>query len=186
VVVERPVALGQMVEPQDTMFVVMDLRTVWVQVDVYERNLNQIAVGAEGRGLGRAWPERRFDGTIQSIGAVLDRRSRTIKVRVVLANPTARSSPACSPRSLLAGSTGEPREGIYVPAAAVQRDGEESIAFVPVGDAGFQLRELELGDPQRRLDRGHRGLTLGERVVTTGSFLLKSEARRESFGGHEH
>jgi len=186
VVVERPVALGQMVEPQDTMFVVMDLRSVWVQVDVYERNLNQIAVGQKVAAAVEAWPARTFDGTIQSIGAVLDRRSRTIKVRVVLANGDGALKPGMFAKVILAGSTGEPREGTYVPAAAVQRDGDGAIAFVPVGDTGFQLRELELGGRSGDWIEVTRGLTVGERVVTTGSFLLKSEARRESFGGHEH
>ncbi|MBK9030271.1 MAG: efflux RND transporter periplasmic adaptor subunit [Myxococcales bacterium] len=186
VVVERPVALGQMVEPQDTMFVVMDLRSVWVQVDVYERNLNQIAIGQKVAASVEAWTGRTFDGTIQSIGAVLDRRSRTIKVRVVLTNADGALKPGMFAKVILAGSTGEPREGTYVPAAAVQRDGDGAIAFVPVGDTAFQLRELELGARAGDWIEVTRGLAPGERVVTTGSFLLKSEARRESFGGHEH
>ena len=186
VVVERPVSLGQMVQPQDTMFVVMDLRTVWVQVDVYERNLNQLAVGQKVAASVEAWAGRTFDGTIQSIGAVLDRRSRTIKVRVVLANADGALKPGMFAKVLLAGSTGEAREGIYVPAAAVQRDGEGSIAFVPVGDTSFQLRELEIGARSGDWIEVTRGLAPGERVVTTGSFLLTSEARRESFGGHDH
>ena len=186
VIVERPVSLGQMVEPQDTMFVIMDLRTVWVQVDVYERNLNQIAIGQKVVASVESWAGRTFDGTIQSIGAVLDRRSRTIKVRVALANADGALKPGMFAKVLLAGSTGEPREGIYVPAAAVQRDGEGSVAFVPVGDAAFQLRELEIGARSGDWIEVTRGLAAGERVVTTGSFLLKSEARRESFGGHEH
>ncbi len=186
VVVERLVALGQMVEPQDTMFVVMDLRTVWVMVDVYERNLGQIAVGQKVSATVEAWPQRSFEGTIESIGAVLDRRSRTIKVRVALTNADGALKPGMFAKVILAGSTGEPREGTYVPAAAIQRDGDGSIAFVPVGDTEFQLRELELGVRSGDWVEVTKGLAPGERVVTTGSFLLKSEARRESFGGHEH
>jgi multidrug efflux pump subunit AcrA (membrane-fusion protein) len=68
----------------------------------------------------------------------------------------------------------------------VQRDGEESIVFVPVGATAFQLREVELGTHNGDWVEVTKGVTLGERVVTTGSFLLKSEARRDSFGGHEH
>jgi multidrug efflux pump subunit AcrA (membrane-fusion protein) len=68
------------------MFVVMDLRTVWILADVYERDLAQVAVGSPVAARVPAWPERTFDGTIASIGATVDRRSRTVKVRVVLAN----------------------------------------------------------------------------------------------------
>ena len=86
----------------------------------------------------------------------------------------------------LAGSSGPAREGTYVPAAAIQRDGEESIAFVPISDTEFQLREVEIGNRSGDWVEVTKGLAVGERIVTTGSFLLKSEARRESFGGHEH
>jgi multidrug efflux pump subunit AcrA (membrane-fusion protein) len=117
---------------------------------------------------------------------VLDWRSRTIKVRVALTNADGALKPGMFAKVILAGSTGEPREGTYVPAAAIQRDGDGSIAFVPVGDTEFQLRELELGVRSGDWVEVTKGLAPGERVVTTGSFLLKSEARRESFGGHEH
>ena len=66
----------------------------------------------------------------------------------------------------------------------VQR--EKSIVFVPIGDTEFQLREVETGVSSEGWVQITRGLTAGEKVVTTGAFQLKSEARRESFGGHEH
>ena len=86
----------------------------------------------------------------------------------------------------VAGSTGEARDGLFVPAAAVQRDGAASIVFVPIGDGQFQLRKIETGVRTAAWVEVLRGLAAGERVVTTGAFQLKSEARRESFGGHEH
>jgi len=186
VVVERPVALGQMVEPQDTMFVVMDLRSVWVMVDVYERDLAQIAVGQGITATVAAWPERSFVGTVQSIGATVERRSRTIKVRVVLANPDGALKPGMFAKVKIAGSVGESRDGLFVAASAVQRDGDDAIVFVPVSDTEFQLRTVELGVTTGDWVELVRGVVPGERVVTTGTFILKSEARRGSFGGHEH
>lgn len=185
-VVERPIALGQMAEPQDAMFVVMDLRKVWVQVDVYERDLQQVKVGQSVEARVQAWGDRVFGGTIEMIGAVIDRRSRTIKVRVVLANPEGALKPGMFAAVKLGGTKAEPREGLFVPATAVQRDGDAAVVFVPVGEHEFQMREVELRSQAGDWFEVIHGLAPGEKVVTVGAFLLKSEAKRDSFGGHEH
>ncbi len=186
VVVERPVTLGQMIDPSVTTFVIMDLRKVWIQVDIYERDLAQIKPGAKVEARVKAWADRVFVGTIDSIGAIVESRTRTIKVRVAVDNADGALKPGMFATVKLAGSTGEARDGLFVPATAVQRDGEQAIVFVPVGEREFQLRPIEVGIRTNEWVEVTRGLAPGERVVTTGSFQLKSEARRESFGGHEH
>lgn len=186
VVVERPVSLGQVIQPEDTVGVIMDLRYVWMQVDAYERDLAQLALGQKVTAQVPAWPEREFAGDIQSIGAIVDRTSRTLKVRVVLPNPDGALKPGMFAKVKLAGSKGEPRQGLFVPSSAVQRDGDKFIVFVPVSATEFQVREVETSVSAEGWVQITRGLVPGENVVTTGAFQLKSEARRESFGGHEH
>ncbi len=186
VVVERPVSLGQVIQPEDTVGVIMDLRSVWMQVDAYERDLAQLAIGQKVTARVPAWPEREFTGDIQSIGAVVDRKSRTVKVRVVIPNPDGALKPGMFAKVNLAGSKGEARQGLFVPSAAVQRDGDKFIVFVPLGETEFQLREVETGVGADGWIQITRGVAAGEKVVATGAFQLKSEARRESFGGHEH
>lgn len=186
VVVERPVTLGQMIDPAVTTFVILDARKVWILVDVYEKDLAQVAVGNKVAAEVKAWPNRVFAGTIESIGAIVETRSRTIKVRVVIDNADGAMKPGMFAAVKLAGSTGEAREGLFVPAGAVQRDGENTIVFVPVAERQFQVRNIETGVRTNEWIEVTHGLAAGERVVTTGSFQLKSEARRESFGGHEH
>lgn len=186
VVVERPVTLGQMIDPATTTFVIMDLRTVWILVDVYERDLAQVAVGGRVEARVKAWPDRAFAGTIASIGAVVEERTRAVRVRVALDNADGALKPGMFATVVLAGSRGEAREGLFVPAAAVQRDGAAAIVFVPVGDRRFQLRTVEVGARTADWVEVTSGLAPGEHVVTTGAFQLKSEARRDRFGGHEH
>ena len=186
VLVERPVSLGQMIEPSATIGVIMDLRSVWILVDVYDRDLAQIALDQKVSARVTAWKDREFVGKIASIGAVVDRRTRTVKVRVVVPNPDGALKPGMFASVALAGSTGEPRQGLFVPAAAVQRDGDEAIVFVPTSDTEFQLRKVELGVTTNEWVEIKRGIVAGEKVVTTGAFQLKSEARRSQFGGHEH
>jgi len=109
-----------------------------------------------------------------------------VKVRVVIPNPDGALKPGMFAKVRLAGSKGEAREGLFVPGAAVQRDGDKSIVFVPLGDTEFQVRDVETGVSADGWVQITRGVAAGEKVVTTGAFQLKSEARRESFGGHEH
>ncbi len=186
ILVERPVSLGQVIQPEDTVGVILNLAQVWMQVDAYERDLSQLAIGQKVSAFVTAWPEREFTGEIQSIGAIVDKRSRTIKVRVVVPNADGALKPGMFAKVALAGSKGEAREGLFAPSSAVQRDGDKSIVFVPVGDGEFQLREVEIGVSADGWVQITRGLAAGEKVVTTGAFQLKSEARRDSFGGHEH
>jgi cobalt-zinc-cadmium efflux system membrane fusion protein len=186
VVVERPVSLGQVIQPEDTVGVIMDLRSVWMQVDAYERDLAQLVIGQKVTAHVPAWPEREFTGDIQSIGAVVDRKSRTVKVRVVIPNSDGALKPGMFAKVRLAGSKGEARQGLFVPSAAVQRDGDTFIVFVPLSETEFQLREVETSVSVDGWAQITRGIAAGEKVVTTGAFQLKSEARRGSFGGHEH
>jgi cobalt-zinc-cadmium efflux system membrane fusion protein len=186
VVVERPVSLGQVIQPEDTVGVIMDLRSVWMQVDAYERDLSQLAIGHQVTAHVAAWPARAFTGDIQSIGAIVDRKSRTIKVRVVIPNPDGALKPGMFAKVSLAGSKGEARQGLFVPSAAVQRDGDQRIVFVPISETAFQLRVVETSVHADGWVQITRGLAAGEKVVTTGAFQLKSEARRDSLGGHEH
>ncbi|MCA9674906.1 MAG: efflux RND transporter periplasmic adaptor subunit, partial [Myxococcales bacterium] len=186
VVVERDASLGQTVDPQDTMFVIMDLATVWIVVDVYEGDLAQVAVDQPVDATVAAWGERAFRGTIASVGAVLDRRSRTVKARVVVPNPDGALKPGMFAAVTLAGTTAAPRDGLFVPASAAQRDGDGWVVFVPVADATFQRRPVELRPIG---DAGYEvvaGLARGERVVTRGTFLLESEARGDDLGEHDH
>jgi multidrug efflux pump subunit AcrA (membrane-fusion protein) len=78
-----------------------------------------------------------------------------VKVRVVIANADGALKPGMFAQVTLAGSQGEPRDGLFVPASAVQRDGDAWLVFVPVGDHEFQVREVETGRHHRGLDRGH-------------------------------
>lgn len=187
VVVERPVSLGQTVAPEDTMFVVMDTSKVWMIVDLYERDLAQAPIGRAVTAQVQAWPGRTFTGTIATIGAVVERRSRTVKARVVIDNADGALKPGMFAKVALGGTTAATRDVLSVPAAAVQRNGDHgNLVFVPVGDHEFQAREVELRAMGTSFYEVITGLVAGEKVVTTGSFLLKSEAQKASFGGHDH
>lgn len=185
VVVERSVTLGQTVVPSDTLFVVMDLRQVWILIDVYDEDLRQVRVGQRVEARVAAYPDKAFTGRIENIGAVVEPRTRTVKVRVAVPNPTGELKPGMFATVKLTGTTGRGRERLYVPTAAVQRDGDESIVFVPRGERAFERREVRVGTPAGDWIGIEEGLAEGERVVTTGSFILKSELKKGELGGEE-
>jgi membrane fusion protein, heavy metal efflux system len=187
VVVERDVTLGQMVEPSATLFVVMDLAEVWILVDVYERDLPQVQVGQSARVRVGAYPEREFRGQVANIGAIVEPRTRAVKVRIVLANPERLLKAGMFATVTLEGTTGQARERLLAPAAAIQRDGEQTIVFVPRGEGAFQPRQVKVAREIGDWVEIERGLAAGDTVVTSGSFLLKSELQKgELGGGHDH
>jgi cobalt-zinc-cadmium efflux system membrane fusion protein len=181
-VVERGVTLGQMAQPSDTMFVIMDLRTVWVLVDVYERDLAQVTLGQKVQARVAAYADRTFDGTVAAIGAVVEPKTRAVQVRVVLPNEDAALKPGMFSTVELAGTSGVARDRVVVLAAAVQRDGDRSLVFVPRGERGFLAQPVKVGRESAGWVEIEEGLAAGETVVTSGSFILKSELRKGEMG----
>ena len=188
-IVERAVTLGEMVNPEKTLFHVMDLSEVWVVVDVFERDIAQVSLGQKVRVSVTAYKEEQFEGTVSHIGAVVEPRSRAIKVRVVLANPNGRLKPGMFARVSLSDTKGDEHEHLFVPVEAVQRTEQGSIVFVPGDEPGeFVARPVKTGHEAGKSVAIESGLAPGERVVVSGSFILKSELGKESLGesGHSH
>lgn len=184
-VVERSATLGQIAEPSQPLFVVMDLREVWLLVDVYEQDLSQVKAGQRVTVKVAAIPGREFRGTVQNVGAIIDAKTRTVKVRVVLPNPGGELKPGMFATAALEETVGERRERLFVPAAAAQRDGSRTIVFVARGENEFEPRAVKLGNPGGEWLEIVDGVSDGETVVTRGSFALKSEMKKDEIGGEE-
>ena len=189
IVVERPVTLGQMVVPETSMFVVMDLSEVWVMVDVFERDLAQVSVGQRVRVGITAYPGVTFDGNVAHIGAVVEPRSRAVKVRVALANGDRKLKPGMFAQVSLSDTRGTEHEHLFIPVGAVQRGQDGPMVFVPGDEDGeFVPRAVKTGHEANGWVAIDSGLAAGDHVVAAGSFILKSELDKESLGesGHSH
>ena len=182
VVAERDAAAGQMVEPMNAFLTVMDLREVWTLVDVYEQNVSQVRVGQTVEVTTTAYPDDKFSGKVASIGAVIEQQSRSVKVRVVLPNPRERLKPGMFATVRFQGTVQTETPQLYVPASAVQRDGKRVIVFVPEGEGKFRAKVIRVGQETTDWVQVLEGLKAGDRVVTTGAFLLKSELRKGELG----
>ena len=186
VVARRTATMGQVVEPADVLLEVVDLREVWLVIDVYEQSLPQLRRGQKVDVTTAATGDRIFSGMIASIGAVVESQTRTVKIRVVLPNADAALRPGMFANARIQGTiTGADERGLFVPAAAVQRDGEETVVFVPAGPGTFARRVIRAGEPAGDWLQVLEGLSQGDSVVTSGSFLIKSEFRKGELGEGE-
>jgi len=191
-VVEKHITLGELVTPERNVFTIADLSHVWIWIDVYERDVRHVHVDDEVAVVLDAYPGTTFLGTVSYLSDQVDARTLTVRARVVVPNPDGKLRPGSfatvritDPHAEHGTTAGS--EVIVVPQRAVQRDGDESVVFVVVGDGRFERREVELGRRATGLVEILVGLNAGERVVVEGTFVLKSEASKESMGGgHSH
>jgi multidrug efflux pump subunit AcrA (membrane-fusion protein) len=175
-VVEKMVVEGQMVEAGMKIFRLADLRTVWVQAEIYERDLAYIKLGQEATVMLSYLGGRQLRGRVAYVYPDVDEKTRTARVRMEFDNPgyllkpgmfaTVQVSAELEPSVLLA------------PDMAILRSGEKTTVFVALDGGKFEPRTVTLG-PAAENDEYQilSGLTEGERIVTSGQFMLDSESR---------
>lgn len=182
IVVARSVNPGQVVNAGQELFVVTDLRTVWVIADVYERDLSLVGLGAEAIITGPATPNRALRGRVSYIDPRVDPATRAAKVRVEVPNVDLALRLGMFVTVAFRSGTGQ--RVTLVPRAAVQAVGERSVVYVLVkeGEGRFSERRVTLGPSAGALIQVVDGLAPGETVVTEGSFFLRAEATRTRSG----
>jgi len=176
IVVEKMVVEGQMVEAGAKLYRLADLATVWVQAQVYEQDLPFVKPGQEAVVSLASQPDPKFRGRVTYLYPMVDDKTRTARVRMEFHNPgyflkpgmyaTVEMSDELAPAALL------------VPEMAVLRSGEKNTVFVAREGGRFEARTVVLG-PRAGEDSYAvlRGLNEGERVVTSGQFMLDSESQ---------
>jgi cobalt-zinc-cadmium efflux system membrane fusion protein len=149
---------------------VADLRTVWVTSDVPENSVRLVRVGEPVDIALDAFPGETFRGRVARLSDTLDPKTRTAKAVITLDNSRGRFRPEMFGRITLSASTSrEPA----VPIGAVIQDGERSIVCVQQGPGKFQWREVKTGNRSGDLIAITDGLSVSDRVVTDGAFLLR-------------
>ena len=184
VVMQSEVAEGETVDTERELFTVADLSTVWVQGDVYEKDIAAIRQGQQVTVVVNAYPGETFTGRITYLNDVLDPQTRTAKVRCEVANP--RGLLKLEMFATIQIPTGVQRQTLMIPASAVQQVDNESVVFVKTDEHKFEKREVELGPQSDGWVEVREGVKEGEKVVTAGAFMLKSHLKKEEFGEDEH
>jgi cobalt-zinc-cadmium efflux system membrane fusion protein len=184
-VISRDGARGQMVDPSRTLVRVADLSRLWLTVHAFERDAVRVIPGTQARITFPALPGRDFSGTVTLVGREVDISSRTIPVRVEIANQEGLLRPGMSATAWLsAGGSGAAI--VSVPTACLQRMQDGWYVFLPREAGLFEMREVgrgrDLGGEVEILS----GLQPGEIVVVEGAFLLKAEAEKSRGEGEHH
>jgi len=175
VVTRKDIVEGARLEAGAMPYEIVDLSTVWVLADAYERELPRLVPGMAATFNAAAFPGRVFPGRVSFVDPVLDPATRTVKVRLELANTDGALRPAMFGEVLL---TSTPRQVLRIPAdAVIDAGGGEWVAFVALGEGRFAPRRVRLGEQGREYSELLDGLAPGERVVTAANYLVDSESR---------
>jgi cobalt-zinc-cadmium efflux system membrane fusion protein len=189
VVTERLVNAGAGVEAGKALFTIANLSTVWVIANVPEASIGNVRVGAAAEIRSAALGSQAISGSIGYINPQLNEETRTAQVRIEVPNAGERIKAGMFVEVGLQAGTGQATgEELMVSSEAVQRIGERTVVFIPKDDepGHFEVREVELGGESEGYRKVLSGLSLGEKVVTKGSFTLKTRMMKGEMGEHGH
>lgn len=173
-VVAKNVVEGTAHEAGKTLLRIADLSQVWVEADIYEGELPLVTAGMPVTVTLPYLPGERFDGRIDYIYPWLDGASRTGRVRLTVANPEGRLKPAMYAEVRLKADLGR---RVAVPEEAVIIAGELRVVFQDLGEGRLAPRKVQTGLRAGGFIEIIEGIEAGDRVVTSGNFLIASESR---------
>jgi cobalt-zinc-cadmium efflux system membrane fusion protein len=187
VVLEKTVTQGEMVNPEKALFTVADLSTLWVVIDIYEKDASRLRLGTGVKVSVTAFPEKTFKGKISYIADVVDENTRTEKARVTIDNSSGLLKPGMFASVLIEATSGGTERIIAVPEEAVIIDGTKRYVFIQTAPTQFKSREIEAGRTLGGRLEVTAGLKEGEMVAVKGAFILKSELKKgEIVDEHGH
>ena len=172
VVTRLQAAPGDVVDPGMGLFSITDLSEVWVQAEVYEKDLGRIRTGQSALISVDTYPDEKFTGKVAYISDTLDPKTRTAKVRCMVPNEDRRLKmdmfvtvdvPTTFSRKVLA-----------VPTAAIQQMGGKNFVFVRESEQKFKIREVQVGEAAGGQTEILSGLAEKEPIVIQGAYQLKS------------
>jgi len=180
VIIRMAAAPGDVVEAGAELFTVADLSTVYVQAQVYEKDLGQVRMGQPVSISVDSYPEEHSTGRVVSISDLIDPQTRTAAVRCQVANPNARLK--LDMLATIQFPTPGERPTVSVPADAVQTIEGKSVIFIRTSPSRFSIRKIDTGLTSEGRTEIIRGVAEGEPVVSKGAFAVKSVLLGESLG----
>lgn len=176
VVVDKMAVEGQMMKAGEKVYRLADLSTVWVLAQVYEKDLPFVREGQAVTVVSTYGTPRSFGGVVALLVPQVEEVTRTATARIVLANSDRYLRPGMFVDVRLSARLSD--SATLVPEMAILRSGDTNTVFVAKDDGSFDPRDVQIGN---RSEGGYyevlSGLNPGERVVTSGQFLLDSEAQ---------
>lgn len=181
IVRKRNATVGKYFKEGQNFFELSDLADVWVEMDVYEHDSSLIKIGQKVELDFTAIPGQKLTGEIDFVNPVLDKKSRTLKVRATIENASGKLKPGMIANAVLnINLDGLP---LAVPRTAIIDTGKRKVVWVKVSNKQFEAKIIHSGYESEGYVEIKQGLMEGEEVVIEGSFLLDAQA--QLFGGYE-
>jgi Cu(I)/Ag(I) efflux system membrane fusion protein len=186
IVIEKIALQGQYVNVGDPLFNIADLSSVWVEAEVYESDFPAIKIGQRVDITSQSYPGRTFTGKVSFIYPFLDPKTRTVKVRVQIANTGLRLKPDMFVNVSLKAPLGDV---LAVPFGAVMDSGRRKVVWVETKPGMFEPRDVKVGARVGDQLQILSGLARGDKVAASGGYLIDSEAQLRGVtapaAGHE-
>jgi len=185
-ITEKHAIIGELSDPSKSLFTVVDLSSIWIVVDIYEKDLAKVHKGQAATVTVDAYPDVKMTGRVTYLADVLDTTTRTLKARVEVANPDRKLKPEMFARIELTPPANSVIT-LVVPEDALQEiDGKKVLFVTDEKQEHFRPEAVETGRSSGGMVEIVSGIKEGNRYAVKGSFILKSELKKgELEGGAE-
>ncbi len=180
VVVERSHAMGELVEKANAIYTISDPTDLWVLAEIKEVDISAVKVGQEASFTVLTYPGETFHGKVSRIANQVETDSRTVEARIEVDNADRRLKPGMFADVEI--TTTVLNDVLVVPDSALQTDEDKQVVFIALDGNRFEKRTVRLGLERRNRVQILDGIKPGEKVVTEGSFILKSEMLKGELG----
>ncbi len=178
-VIEKHAILGELRETDESAFTIADLSTLWIEADLFEKDLAKVTPGAQASVTVSAYPGEVFKGKLTYVSSVMDKESRTVKARVEVPNSDGRLKPEMFATAAI--QTGSNTKALLLPEDAVLLVQGLPTVFVAEKD-GFEPRPVEVGERAQGRVAIKSGVVAGEAVVVSGAYALKARLLKSQIG----
>jgi multidrug efflux pump subunit AcrA (membrane-fusion protein) len=176
-IIERNALPNAYVQPDTKLYTIADLSTVWVYANVFQDAVGRLKPGDSAQVTLDAYPGRVFNGHVDQILPQVDPATRTVRVRLIFANPGVMLKPGMYVNVDINAPLGKQ---LVIPASAVLQSGARAIAFIDHGQGNLEPREIQTGPQIDDSIVVLKGLQPGDRVVSSANFLVDSEAQLQA------
>ncbi|TGK87060.1 efflux RND transporter periplasmic adaptor subunit [Leptospira noumeaensis] len=176
-VTEREAIIGQAVNARDNLFTVADLSVLWINLEVYEKDLASIRVGNEAKVIPIGSKDDSLKAVVSHVGDVIDPIKKTAEIRLEVRNSKGRLRPGQSVTATVVGAMVESsvNKAKVIPADCIHKIEGENFIFVRNTDGSFSAKKVGVGKTYDHWVEITTGVESGEAIVEEGSFVLKSE-----------
>jgi RND family efflux transporter MFP subunit len=174
IVMEKKAVQGMRFMPGDSLYQIADLSSLWVMADVYEQDIALVGTGSKAKVSIGAYPGRSFEGTITYVYPTLTPETRTVPVRLEIANPNLLLKPGMFADVDI--PVGGKKKVLTIPNSAVIDSGTRRVVLVQLAEGRFEPREVKLGSRTDNHVQVMDGVKDGEQVVVAANFLIDAES----------